>query len=111
MRRTLQSKLDNCKDALYIYGMIKTFRHKGLAKLWNSGKASDLPQHLRKRVQERLNAISAAKSLNDLRTPSHRLHEWKGHPGLWSIDVSGPWRILFRFHDGDAYDVDLQQPH
>lgn len=91
--------------------MIKTFRHKGLAKLWNKGKASDVPAELRKRILERLNALDSARSLHDLRVPQYRLHEWKGSPGLWSIDVSGQWRILFRFKDGDAYDVDLQQPH
>ena len=91
--------------------MIKTFRHKGLATFWNTSQASGVPTNLRKRVMERLLALHKAKALYDLRRPAYRLHEWEGHPGLWSIDVSGQWRILFRFNKGDAYDVDLRQPH
>jgi proteic killer suppression protein len=91
--------------------MIKTFRHKGLARFWATGKAGSISPNLTKRVRDRLDTLDAAKVVQDLQRSGYRLHEWKGHPGWWSIDVNGPWRILFRFHNGDAYDVDLQQPH
>jgi proteic killer suppression protein len=92
--------------------MIKTFRHKGLARLWNEDRAGDVPPETRERIQDRLNTLNAAKSLNDLRLPQLRLHKWQGQGGgTWSIDVSGAWRILFRFQDGEACDVDLRQPH
>ena len=40
--------------------------------------------------------------------PGYRLHALKGpRAGLWSIRVSGNWRIVFRFLDADAVDVDL----
>ena len=31
--------------------------------------------------------------------------------GLWSISISGNWRITFRFEDGDVYDIDLVDYH
>ena len=31
--------------------------------------------------------------------------------GLWSVRVSGNWRVIFRFEDGHACDVDLVDYH
>ena len=35
----------------------------------------------------------------------------RGLKGYWSISISGNWRVIFRFEDGDAYDVDLIDYH
>ena len=44
--------------------------------------------------------------------PGWRLHPLKGrHKGLWAVDVSGNWRIVFRFEKGEAFDVDLVDYH
>ncbi len=44
--------------------------------------------------------------------PGYRLHQLKGDKkGIWSITVSGNWRITFRFDDGSAHDVDLIDYH
>ncbi len=44
--------------------------------------------------------------------PEFRLHQHKGdRKGIWSVDVSGNYRIFFKFEDGYAYDVDLGDPH
>ena len=44
--------------------------------------------------------------------PGYRLHPLKGRlKGYWSISISGNWRVIFRFEDGDAYDVDLIDYH
>lgn len=43
--------------------------------------------------------------------PGYRLHPLKGdRRGFWSLSISANWRILFRFEEGDAYDVDLIDP-
>jgi toxin HigB-1 len=92
--------------------MIRSFRHKGLARLFLDGDPRGVPPALVARCEARLRAIDLARSVEDLRLPGHRLHPYKGRgQGLWSVDVNGPWRVLFRFVDGDAYDVDLVQPH
>ena len=31
--------------------------------------------------------------------------------GLWSVTISGNWRMVFRFESGDAFDVDLVDYH
>ncbi len=43
-----------------------------------------------------------------MRRPGYRLHELKGDmKGLYTVDVSGNWRIIFRFEDGGASNIDL----
>ena len=40
------------------------------------------------------------------------LHPLKGKlKGLWAVRVSGNWRVVFRFENGNAYDVDLTDYH
>lgn len=92
--------------------MIKSFRSKVLAKVFLDGDSRDVPATLRKRVEQRLAVLDAATELRQLQTPSLRLHPWEPRSsGIWSIDVNGPWRIIFRWDNGDAYEVDLVQPH
>ena len=44
--------------------------------------------------------------------PTYRLHPLKGdRRSQWSVRVSGNWRIVFRFVDGEAVDVDLVDYH
>ena len=55
---------------------------------------------------------SDARKPSDLDLPGYRLHRLKGGlKGYWSISISGNWRVIFRFEDGDAYDVDLIDYH
>jgi len=60
-----------------------------------------------------LAALNAATSLKDLSPlKSVGLHKLKGdRKGQWALTVNGPWRICFRFKDGDAYDVDVVDYH
>lgn len=62
---------------------------------------------------ELLAALDAAVSLKDLSPlKSVRLHRLTGdRKGQWAMTVSGPWRICFRFRDGDAYDVTVVDYH
>jgi toxin HigB-1 len=44
--------------------------------------------------------------------PGLRLHPMKGaQKDFWAVDVSGNWRIIFRFHEGEPHDVDLVDYH
>jgi proteic killer suppression protein len=90
--------------------MIKSFRHKGLADLWFTGKSAMVPANLQKRILNLLTVLNAAKTLGDL--AGFRTHPWKGaQSGRYGMDINGPWRITFEFRDQDAYLVDLEQPH
>ncbi len=92
--------------------MIRSFRHKGLRRLFESGDRSLLRQDLLVRVENILSALDRAPTIDALNHPSLRLHPLKGAmKGLWAVTVRSNWRIVFRFRDGDAYDVDLVDYH
>ena len=56
--------------------------------------------------------LDDAATPSDLDLPGYRLHPLKGTlKGYWSISISGNWRLIFRFEEGDAYDVDLVDYH
>jgi toxin HigB-1 len=56
--------------------------------------------------------LDAATTALDLALPGYCLHELKGdQEGIWSVTVSGNWRITFRFTDGNAHGVDLVDYH
>jgi toxin HigB-1 len=64
-------------------------------------------------ARQRLTELNAAGSLSEI-TPlrSVGLHKLKGdRAGFWSISVNGPWRIVFRFEDGNAYEVEIVDYH
>ena len=94
---------------VYITYMIKTFADRDTQKLYISGKSKRLPSDLIKRAMRRLEYIHYATTLNDLSVPpSNRLHSLKGdRKGQHSISINDQWRICFRFHEGDAYDVEI----
>ena len=61
-----------------------------------------------------LTALQDARSPRNLDLPGWRLHQLKGdlvRRGQWSVRVFGNWRIVFRFADGEAVDVDLIDYH
>jgi proteic killer suppression protein len=92
--------------------MIKSFRHKGLRLLFETGKASGVqPAHSR-RLRIQLAALDSAKVIDDMELPGFRLHPLKGGmAGRWSITVNGNWRMTFEFRDGNAYVLDYEDYH
>jgi proteic killer suppression protein len=67
---------------------------------------------LRERLENVLAVLDVAAAAMDLDLPGYRLHALKGGlKGLWSVTVSGNWRITFRVEDGNVFDVDLTDYH
>jgi proteic killer suppression protein len=64
-------------------------------------------------ARQRLAELNAALSLSALSPlKSVGLHKLKGdRKGYWAISVNGPWRIVFRFEDGNAHDVEIVDYH
>ena len=91
--------------------MIRSFRHRGLARLWNKGDARGVRADLLDRVRLRLTALDAAQDLQELNLPGWGLHPLQGKPERFAVSVNGPWRITFEWEDGDAHRVDLEQYH
>lgn len=89
--------------------MIRSFRHKGLQKFFESGSRAGIqPQHS-KRLRMQLVALDTAQSFEDMDIPGFRLHRLKGaDKGRWSIWVNGNWRITFEFTDGHAFVLDYE---
>lgn len=88
------------------------FRHVGLRRLWERGDGRRInPEHV-VRVDRILDDLAQAFQPADLRRPSYRLHQLRGNRrGTWSVRVSGNWRITFRFVEGQAVDMDLEDYH
>jgi toxin HigB-1 len=56
--------------------------------------------------------LDAAQTIDDIDLPGLRLHPLKSdRPGLWAVSVSANWRVIFRFADGDVFDVDFLDYH
>ena len=92
--------------------MIKSFKHKGLERLFTKGIASGVQADYATRITLMLDAIDAAEQVNELDLPGFRLHRLKGDKrNLWSVRVSANWRITFEFEKGDAYILDLEDYH
>ena len=92
--------------------VIISFRHKGLADLWNVGHSSKLDARLVPRILRRLDAIEAAVRIEDLTVPGFDFHALKGfNPKRYTIHVNGPWCITFEFADGEATGLSLEQYH
>ena len=92
--------------------MITSFRHKGLERFFRSGVARGLQaQHL-PRLERMLDALDAAATIGELNVPGWFLHPLGGdRKGLWSLRVSGNWRLTFAFLDGDVEVVNLEDYH
>ena len=92
--------------------MIKSFRHKGLKKFFDSGsKAGIQPQHAR-RLRMQLVALDTATTIEDMDVPGFNLHSLKGSDkDRWSVWVNGNWRITFEFHDSHAFVLNYEDYH
>ena len=95
-----------------LVNVIKSFRHKGLKQFFESGSTAGIQPDHRKKLRLQLAALDTAVRIEDIDIPGFRLHPLKGsQAGLWSIVVSGNWRITFGFRDGDAYAVNYEDYH
>ena len=91
--------------------MIKSFRHKGLRELFETGRSRKVRPDLGARILRRLDALHTASAPSELDLPGFGLHSLRGRRQRFAIWVNGPWRITVEWQDGDAYRVDLEQYH
>jgi proteic killer suppression protein len=89
--------------------MIRSIRHKGVAKFFATGSRAGIQAAHDERLQLILAALNAAVVPGDMRLRGLKLHPLKGgRSGTWTVSVSGNWRITFRFSGKDAVDVDYE---
>jgi len=92
--------------------MIKSFKHNGLENFFHTGTKKGLkPEHAGK-LERILDRLNAANDLKDMNYPVSNLHPLSGdRKDQYSVRVSGNWRIIFEFENGDAYIVDYDDYH
>lgn len=92
--------------------MIVNFRHRGLKRLFEKGDRSKLPPEQVERIQTILARLNIAEVIEEMNIFSFRLHPLTGNfKGFWSVTVRANWRIIFRFENGSAFDVDYVDYH
>jgi len=92
--------------------VIKTWRHKGLRLFFETGGTRGIRQEHARRLRLILARLNASTAPLDMNLPGLRLHPLKGQlKGAWAVDVSGNWRVVFRFEGQDACGVDYVDYH
>ena len=92
--------------------MIRSFKHRGLKRLYERGDRSGIRPDMVAEVADILARLDKADTPQAMNLPGYRLHPLKGDlKGLWSVTVRANWRIVFRFEDADAFDVELIDYH
>lgn len=92
--------------------MIKSFRHKGLQRFFETGSVSGIQPKHRKRLRLLLAALDSAQSIDDMDVPGFRLHGLRGRlEDRWSIRVDRNWRITFSMQNGDVYILNYEDYH
>jgi len=96
----------------YTPAVIKRFRHKGLARFYQSGDTRGINAQHAAWLRIVLTSLAGATQPGDMNLPGYRLHQLKGdRKGQWAVWISGNWRLVFVFEDTDATDVDLVDYH
>ncbi len=92
--------------------MIQGFRSRPLRRFFERGDESRIGADHRATVRDIMARLNASNAPGDMDMPGFRLHRLKGdYAGFWAVTVRANWRIIFRFEDGHAVDVDYLDYH
>jgi proteic killer suppression protein len=92
--------------------MIRSFRHRGLERYFKRSDHRGIPAQFAARVARILDRLDGVTRPEDMSLPGYRFHPLKGkRRGTYAVHVSGNWRVTFRFKEGDAVDVNLEDYH
>jgi len=92
--------------------VITRWSHKGLRAFFETGSTRGIRPEHGSRLRLILARLDASAEPRDMNLPGLRLHPLKGPlKGAWAVNVSGNWRVVFRFEGKDAVDVDYVDYH
>lgn len=92
--------------------MIKSWKHKGLKRFFDTGNKSGITASHEKRLKIILQRLNAASSPDDMNTPSMKFHKLAGNlKGFYAVIVNGNWRVIFKFDNTNAIDVNYIDYH
>ena len=95
--------------------MIRTIRHKGLKRLFEQDDRSGVNAEHVEKLRDILATLHAAPTVAHMDLPGYRLHPLRPlrgrMKGFWAVSVRANWRVIFRFAEGYAEDVDYVDYH
>jgi len=92
--------------------MIKSFIHKGLRKFYASGSTAGIQKRHEKKLRLILTNLDQAQEPDDMDMPGLFMHQLKGdRKDIWSVRVSGNWRLTYRFTERDVEIVNYEDDH
>lgn len=105
--------IDTINATRYHKAMIRSFASKETERLFERKFSKRLPQDIQRRARVKLEILDATEELDDLRIPpSNRLEKLYGNrKDQHSIRINIQWRICFKWHNGNAYHVEIVDYH
>jgi len=92
--------------------VILSFKHKGLRKFYETGSKAGIQANQGNRLRILLTALDTAVKIIDMDIPGFNLHRLRGkRKDIWSILISGNWRLTFRFENGNVLTLDYEDYH
>jgi proteic killer suppression protein len=92
--------------------MIRSFRHRGLKRLFERDEKAQVRADMLARIENILAVLDRANHPDEMDLPGFRPHQLKGDlRGYWAVTVRANWRIIWCFDGADAVDVDLVDYH
>jgi proteic killer suppression protein len=92
--------------------MIRSFRHKGLQRFFETGSKSGIRAAHERRLRLMVSRLDDATGPKDMDAPGWKLHALKGDlKGHWAVWVDGNWRLTFTFEGPNAVLVDYRDYH
>ena len=93
--------------------MLTSFGNKNTQKIWEGERVKGLPTEMQEIARRKLRMLNNSQNLTDMMIPpSNRLEKLKGIlKNFYSIRVNDQWRIIFKWNNGNAYEVELLDYH
>lgn len=93
--------------------MIQSFGDKETEKIWNGFRSKKFPNEIQQIARRKLRMINNAQGINDLRIPpSKYLEKLSGNlTGFYSVRINKQWRIVFKWEDNQAFEVEILDYH
>ena len=93
--------------------MIKSFGSKETEKIWNGERSKKIPNEIQNIARRKLRMINNSQDLQDLRIPpSNRLEKLGGNSKeFYSIRVNKQWRIIFKWENGNCFEIEITDYH
>jgi toxin HigB-1 len=92
--------------------MILSINHKGLRLYYEEGNGSKLSSEYLRKIARILTSLDAVTSEEDIVALGSGIHKLSGDlSDFWSIKVSANYRIIFKFDNGDVFEVDYLDYH